>query len=278
MTRHQPGPVPGGPDETSAGMATIQLNTSVPNAARIYDYLLGGKDNFAADRKAAELIGRQIPHSAAAAHQNRAFLGRVVRLLADTGIRQFLDIGSGLPTKANVHQIAQQVDPASRVVYVDYDVLAVSHARALLQKGSDYVTVVPGDLRDPGKIIRDTEDLLDFSQPVAILLFAILHFLRDDEKPHEVVRTLTDALPAGGALALSHITNEGIGEDKSRAAQQVYEAASAPVVPRSLAEMWPFFDGLALLAPGVTDIALWPVRQVAPEIPLSFYGGVGIKA
>jgi O-methyltransferase involved in polyketide biosynthesis len=268
----------GGPEGSMAGRATLRLDTRTPNAARIYDLLLGGKDNYAADRAAAERIARHVLHCAAAARQNRRFLGRTVRLLAESGIRQFLDIGSGLPTRSNVHEIAQAVLPESRVVYVDYDSVAVSHAKALLEKGSDGVTAVAGDLRDPGRIIRGAQGLLDFTKPVAVLVFAVLHFLADDDKPHEIVRALTDALPPGGALAVSHVTGEGIGPDKSRAAQQVYQRASAPVTPRGLQEITRFFDGLELAEPGVTDIALWPAAEAGEKIPLSFYGGVGVKA
>jgi hypothetical protein len=271
-------PANGDAEASSAERAPLRLDTTTPNVARIYDFLLGGKDNYAADRAAAERVLREIPHSAVAAQQNRAFLGRAVRLLADSGIRQFLDIGSGLPTRSNVHEIAQRAVPKSRVVYVDYDSVVVGHARALLEKGSPGVSVVVGDLRDPGKVIRDTEGLLDFREPVAVLLFAILHFLRDDDKPHEVVRTLADALAAGGALAVSHITGEGTALEKNLAAQQVYQGASAPVVPRSREEVTCFFDGLELMEPGVADINLWPVKAAEPDTPLSFYGGVAWKA
>jgi S-adenosyl methyltransferase len=271
-------PANGEAEASSAEWAPLRLDTTTPNVARIYDFLLGGKSNYAADRAAAERVLREIPHSAVAAQQNRAFLGRAVRLLADSGIRQFLDIGSGLPTRSNVHEIAQRAVPKSRVVYVDYDSVVVGHARALLEKGSPGVSVVVGDLRDPGKVIRDTERLLDFREPVAVLLFAILHFLRDDDEPHEVVRTLTNALAAGGALAVSHITGEGTAPEKNLAAQQVYQGASAPVVPRSRDEVTRFFDGLELMEPGVADINLWPVKAAEPDTPLSFYGGVAWKA
>jgi hypothetical protein len=271
-------PANGEAEASSAEWAPLRLDTTTPNVARIYDFLLGGKSNYAADRAAAKRVLSEIPHSAVAAQQNRAFLRRAVRLLADSGIRQFLDIGSGLPTRSNVHEIAQRAVPKSRVVYVDYDSVVVGHARALLEKGSPGVSVVVGDLRDPGKVIRDTEGLLDFRKPVAVLLFAILHFLRDDDKPHEVVRTLTDALAAGGALAVSHITGEGTAPEKNLAAQQVYQGASAPVVPRSRDEVTRFFDGLELMEPGVVDINLWPVKAAEPDTPLSFYGGVAWKA
>ena len=253
------------------------LDTSVPNVARIYDFMLGGKDHFAADRDAAERVMREIPHSALACRQNRDFLGRAVRLLAAQGIRQFLDIGSGLPTRDNVHEIAQAAAPGSRVVYVDYDNIVVTHARALLEKGSDGVLVVQGDVREPGKIISEAKALIDFSEPVAILLFAILHFLPDEDDPYGIVGTLADALVPGSAVAISHLTGEGTERAKGRAAQQVYQGASAPAVPRSRQEIARFFDGLDLIDPGATDINLWPARSLEPAAPLTFYGGVAWK-
>ncbi len=229
MTGNQAGH--GGRSEpcSAEDMTTIRLDTSVPNAARIYDYLLGGKDNYAADREAAGQIVKAIPHARAAAQQNREFLRRVVEQLAQEGIRQFLDIGSGLPTTPNVHQVAQGISPGCRVVYVDYDSVAVSHAKARLESGN--VTAIGGDLRDPGQILRDSKALLDFSEPVAVLLFAVLHFLRDGEGPHGIVLTLKDALAPGSALAVSHITSAGIGPEKSREAEMVYRGASAPGRP-----------------------------------------------
>jgi O-methyltransferase involved in polyketide biosynthesis len=259
-------------------MTTINLDTSVPNAARIYDYLLGGKDNFQTDRQAGDQIAACIPHAAAAAFQNRQFLGRVVENLAERGIRQFLDIGSGLPTRSSVHQIAQRVDPSCRVVYVDYDAVAVAHAKALLEKGSEeHVTAIGGDLRDPERIIGDARHLLDFSQPVAVLLVAVLHFLPDSDQPHKNVLRLTESLPAGSAIAVSHITAEGIDPERSLAAQKIYQGASAPAVPRTRVETSLFFDGLDLVPPGVTDIGLWPEQIGRTKLPLSFYGGVGMK-
>jgi hypothetical protein len=213
-----PGPRPPAGHAAALGrLAAPELDTTVANVARIYDCLLGGKDNFAADRAAAETVMREIPHSALACSQNRGFLPRVVRALADAGIRQFLDIGSGLPTRSNVHEIAQRAAPACRVVYVDYDRVVVAHARALLEKGSPGVLAVEGDLRDPRAIIGKARALIDFSEPVDVLLFAVLHFLTDAEQPREVVRALAEALAPGSAVALSHITDEGVGPDKGLA-------------------------------------------------------------
>jgi O-methyltransferase involved in polyketide biosynthesis len=270
--------VDGTEEEMRGTLAALGLDTSTPNVARIYDFLLGGKDNFAADRDAAERVMREIPHSALACRQNRDFLGRAVHhLAAEEGIRQFLDIGSGLPTRRNVHEIAQAVAPGARVVYVDYDHIVAAHARALLEKGSPGVLVVEGDLRDPAKIIGDAGGLLDFSEPVAVLLFAILHFLPDQDEPCGIVRNLTEVLSPGSAVAISHITDEGVEPDKGLAAQKVYQGASAPAIPRSRHDITRFFDGLDLMDPGVTDINLWPEQAVGPSVPLTFYGGLARK-
>lgn len=269
---------PQGDNGLAGPLATPEFDVGTPNVARIYDYMIGGKDSFAADRAAAEQVLEQLPFAAGACQQNRAFLGRVVTSLAEQGIRQFLDIGSGLPTQRNVHEIAQAAAPGSRVVYVDYDPLVLAHARALLTSNDQgSVAYVEADLRDPEKIISGAGGLLDFSQPVALLLFAILHFVRDDEQPQLIVRTLTEVLAPRSALAISHITGEETEPEKGRAAQQVYQGASAPAVPRSRQEITRFFDGLTLTKPGVVDIADWPQRITGPGTPLSFYGGVATK-
>jgi O-methyltransferase involved in polyketide biosynthesis len=267
------------PADSAAGRARLAsvLDTSIPNAARIYDFMLGGKDHFAADRGAAERVLREIPYSALACHQNREFLARVVRALADAGLRQFLDIGCGLPGSWNVHEIAQAAAPGARVVYADCDRMVVVHARALLEKGSPAVMAVEGDLRDPEKIIGRARGLIDFNEPVAVLLFAVLHFLTDAEQPHQLVRSLTGALAPGSAVALSHVTGEGTGPDESLAAQEVYRDASVPAVPRSCRDIKRFLDGLDLVAPGVTDINDWPTRPSGPGAPLTLYGGVARK-
>jgi hypothetical protein len=257
--------------------AVSGLDISIPNVARIYDFLLGGKDNFAADREAAGKILQELPCAALACRQNREFLTRVVRVLADSGVRQFLDIGSGLPAQDNVHEVAQAAAPDSRVVYVDYDNVVVSHARALLESGSPRVAVIEADARDPGKILEVAGGLIDFGEPVAVLMFAVLHFLTDADQPREVVRSLTEALVPGSALALSHVTGDGIAPDAGPAVQQVYQGASAPVLPRSHQDISGFFDGLDLVEPGVTDINLWPGKSSGPLAPLTLYGGLARK-
>jgi len=253
------------------------LDTGIPNVARIYDYLLGGKDNFAVDRDAAERILQARPAAALACRQNRRFLTSVVQILAFSGIRQFLDIGCGLPAKYNVHEIAQAAAPDSRVVYVDYDHVVVSHAEVLLKGGSPQVVVVEADLRDPQKILDGAERLIDFGEPVAVLMFAVLHFLTDADQPRKAVRGLTEALAPGSTVALSHVTGEGTDPAAGQAAPQVYRGASAPLVPRSRQDIARFFDGLNLMEPGVTDINLWPGKPSGPRSPLALYGGLARK-
>ena len=180
----------------------MKIDASVPNAARVYDCFLGGKDNFAVDRELAQKILEVLPDTADVCRDNRDFLQRAVRFLAgEAGIRQFLDIGSGLPTMGNVHEVAQEAAPGVRVAYVDYDPVVLSHARALLAKGKD-VVVAEGDLRSPEAILADerVRQLIDFSQPVAVLLVAMLHFVTDADRPYDAVRTLVDALAPGSYL------------------------------------------------------------------------------
>ncbi len=215
-----------------------------------------------------------MPHCAEAAGENRAFLGQVVHHLAGLGIRQFLDIGSGLPTADNVHQVAKRADPACSVVYVDNDVVVLAHARANLAE--DGVFVAEGDVREPVGIIAAAKELLDFSEPVAVLMFAVLHFLPGTDDPHAIIRALTEPLAPGSAVAISHITGDDTDQERSIAAQQVYAAASAPAVPRGLGDVERFFTGLRLMPPGVVDIRTWQRRNPDLTAPLAFYGGVGL--
>ena len=283
--------VAGWPESVPSSIAPL-VNTSIPNVARIYDYLLGGKDNFAADRDAADELLALMPDARTACHQNRVFLQRAVRFLArEAGIRQFIDIGTGLPAQGNVHEIAQQTAPDARVVYVDYDPMVVSHAQALLATAPT-VTVINGDLRHPGKILADPSlhKLIDFTQPVAILLVAILHFIADDEHPYQIADILKAAMPPGSYLVLSHITSDEVSEETSRKAQAVYDRATAPVCPRSHGAIRRFFDGLETgFEPGVTDVSrpqAWAPRMPCePELthPIVFegraliYAGIGRK-
>jgi SAM-dependent methyltransferase len=262
----------------------MKIDASVPNAARVYDYLLGGKDNFAVDRELAQKILEVLPDTAEVCRGNREFLQRAVRFLAaEAGIRQFLDIGPGLPTMGNVHEIAQEAAPGARVAYVDYDPVVLSHARALLAKGED-VVVVEGDLRSPEAIIADerVRELIDFSQPVAVLLVAVLHFVPDADQPYDAVRTLLDALAPGSYLVLTHSTPDDVADDVTEAMKGVYSNASAQVAPRSFEEVARFFDGLEPVAPGLVNVTLWrpglsarrPARSQGRSL---IYGGVARK-
>jgi len=255
------------------------LDVTVPNVARIYDYILGGKDHFEADRVAAEQILAVIPGGSGPARMNRAFLGRVVEFLAaERGIRQFLDIGSGLPTASNVHEIAQQVRPDARVVYADNDPVVVLHAQAILADRANGVAAVRGDLRDPAGITASprVRELIDFSEPVAVLLFAVLQFVSDADDPRVLLARFRDVMAPGSALALSHVTDDNLDEEVGRAGRAVYQGASVPMVPRSRERIEGFFAGLDLLPPGVVGIKHWPEPDPGGAAPL-FYGGVAVK-
>jgi S-adenosyl methyltransferase len=268
-------------EQLTAQLTGRGLDITVPNVARIYDYFLGGKDNFEADRRAAAELVKLIPDVALAARRNRDFLGRVVEYLAGAGIRQFLDIGSGLPSADSVHQIAQAVAPAVRVVYVDYDPVVVLHSQVLLEDKSKGVAVIEADFRNPSSITGDprVRELIDFTQPAAILMLAILHFVTDAERPGEIAGHFRDVMAPGSYLALSHITDEDVPAEDSRAAQRVYQSASAPAVPRSHGQIIQFFDGLQIVEPGLVDVGYWPEPspRIAPATRRLLYGGVAVK-
>lgn len=272
-----------GPPSCAASDLDLKpFDVSVPNVARMYDYLLGGKDNFHSDRDAVEKLKKILPDAELACHQNRRFLERVVHFLVDgCGIRQIIDIGAGLPTRRNVHQIAQEAAPGTRVVYVDYDAVVVRHAEALLAENGR-VAVVQSDLRTPRELLmhHNVRRMIDFAQPVAILVLATLHFIADDEHPREIVRLLRTTMAPGSYLALSHITADGVGPDASRAARGIYANASAPAIPRPRDQILRFFDDMELLPPGLVNIDAWPMTVVQhPREPsrLLMYGGVARK-
>jgi SAM-dependent methyltransferase len=262
--------------------APTEIDATIPNGARIYDFMLGGKDNFASDQAAAEQMIEANPAAPLTARANRAFLGRAVRYLArDEGIRQFLDLGTGLPTQHNVHQAAQQVTPDARVVYVDYDPVVVMHGRALLAN-DDTVTVIEGDLRQPEEILTDpgTRRLIDFDEPVAVLLVAILHFIGDDDDPAGIVARLRDAMAPGSYLVVSHTASESPTAVMA-AAQQGFRLAGAPLTPRTRDQVRRFFDGYELVDPGVVEVSQWrpPAGEPATTAPSAWtiVGGVGRK-
>jgi hypothetical protein len=241
--------------------APAGLDTRVPNVARMYDYLLGGKDNFAADRAAAQQLLAVIPDVAAIAADNRAFLGRAVRYLTSEGITQFLDLGSGLPTRSNVHEVAQQNAPGTRVVYVDYDPVVALHGRALLASGTD-VEVLHADLAEPFSVLEhpDLLRVLDLSRPVGLICTSSLHFLPDEADPWGIIARYRDRLCPGSYLAITHAPARVPGEDPEHDednAAEVFRQTSAPLHMRTLPEIQRFFDGFELVAPGVVFMQDW---------------------
>jgi O-methyltransferase involved in polyketide biosynthesis len=267
------------------GTGPVGIDTSVPNVARIYDYILGGKDNFAADRQAAQELLAAVPDIAGVVRDNRLFIGRVVRFLAgEAGIRQFLDLGAGLPTQNCVHEMAQAIAPDARVVYIDNDPVVCSHGRALLGP-RDKVGFVFGDLRRPAEILRHPEVLagIDFSQPVGVLCACALHFVPDEEEPHQIIAGYRDHLAPGSYLAITHGITAATPEDDPdgmvQSVTNVYKNASAQMHVRSVKEIERFFGGMEILKPGVVwmadwrpDPGTWPAGR-----PDSLYGGVGRK-
>jgi hypothetical protein len=257
------------------------LDTSVAHQARVYDYYLGGKDHYAADRDAGDAYREVFPDLVFTARANRAFLGRVVRYLAgEAGIRQFLDIGTGIPTAGNTHQVAQEIAPESRVVYVDYDPVVLAHARALLVSHDAGATeYVDADLRDTGTILGQAGRLLDFTRPVAVSLLAILHAVPDADDPYAIVARLMNAVPPGSYLTLSHMgadllapeTNEGLQDITGRMSQQQYAYRTREQVAR-------FFDGTDLVAPGLVRVEEWRPEPGAGEAARSsLWCGAGRK-
>lgn len=260
------------------------IDMTRPHAARMYDYYLGGKDHFAIDRETAERAIASWPGVRTAARENRAFLGRAVRCLAtEAGVRQFLDVGTGLPSANNVHQVAQAIAPDSRVVYVDNDPIVLVHARALLASGPlGQTAYIQADLREPERILADPaiRETLDLSQPVALMLLAILHFIPDEDGPAQIMATLMDALPSGSYLVASHVTAEhdpdGIG-----GLERTYRASGVPAQARSAAEFAAVaFAGLDLVDPGVVLVSQWRPAGEAPRpsaAEVSAYAGVARK-
>ena len=240
------------------GFAPSQIDTTTPHPARMYDAYLGGKDNYPADREAVRQVLRAAPEVRDTARANRAFLRRAVRYLAgEAQIGQFIDIGTGIPTAGNVHQVAAEVAPGARVAYVDNDPIVHVHASALLT-GSGTTRIVLADLRDPEAILAHPKvgELIDFGQPVGLLLVAILHFITDAENPARIVATLRDALAPGSYLVLSHATGDFRAE-AARQAAAVYDRATATVTLRTHAQIAALFDGWDLVEPGLVQLPLW---------------------
>jgi O-methyltransferase involved in polyketide biosynthesis len=256
-----------------------RITTEVPHSARLWNYWLGGTDNFASDRAAGDEIARQLPSIIDMAVADRAFLGRMVRhLVGERGIRQILDIGSGLPTADNTHQVAQAIAPDARVVYVDNDPLVLVHARALLSSTPEGATeYVEADLNEPEAILAAARRTLDFSRPVAVTLLGILHFLRDDDAALDVVARLVDALPAGSYLAVAHGCDD-INRQAAETIQAYWNEHGTPKIKyRSAAEITRFFAGLELLEPGVVSCSRWRPGPGDPDIDVNQYCGVARK-
>jgi SAM-dependent methyltransferase len=257
------------------------LDTSKPNVARVYDYLLGGKDNFAADRAAAQRLVSLAPAVQRSAIENRRFLRRAVRFVAEAGVDQFLDIGAGLPTQGAVHEIVHEVSPRARVAYVDYDPVVVLHGNVLLTEPGLSV-VVQADVRRPAELLRHPviRQHLDFSRPVAVILVAVLHFVSDEDDPAGIVTAFRDALAPGSYLVLSHVSNDNLA-DKSVAGhvKKLYENSSEQVTARGAGEIARFFDGFDLLEPGLVPTVEWrPVRGERPVGVIDYgMGGVARK-
>jgi hypothetical protein len=273
------GPTP--TDGERQGLAPDAIDTSRPHPARIYDYLLGGYDNYEVDRQAAEHLLASVPIDVRQlARDNRAFLRRAVRVVAEAGVRQFLDLGTGIPTSPNTHEVAREVVADARVVYVDNDPIVAAHAGARLTStpGTGFIL---GDVRDPKSILDHpvVREVIDFGEPVALLLVAVLHFIGDEHDPEAIVATLTEALPSGSYLVISHGVWEGNPEGADEAVE-VYQRSTAGITGRSSARVTGFFEGFELLDPGLVPVHAW-----RPDHPADgpggtdggVHGAVGVK-
>ena len=280
MTASSSPPEPGRSDQARVPPG---INTGVAHPARMYDYYLGGKDNFPVDREAADRMIAASPGVREGARQNRAFLRRAVRYLAgEAGIRQFLDIGTGIPTQGNTHEVARATAPDARVAYVDNDPIVITHARALLsghEQGT--ITVAEADLRQPDLILTDPEvqHAVDLDRPLAVLLVAILMFLDDSDGPHRIVERLKAAMAPGSYLVISHTTPDFNPEAAARGVR-AYDRATSPMTMRGREEILRFFDGLELVDPGLVQVSRWRPDAPIPQIPGGHpwvWAGVGLK-
>jgi hypothetical protein len=269
---------------TEQGLRADQIDTSRAHPARMYDYYLGGKDNYEVDRIAAEKVRAAMPNVMDAARVNRAFMQRAVRAVVGGGIRQIIDIGTGIPTSPNTHEIAQAIDPQTSVAYVDNDPIVGVHANARL-RGVGATGFVLADIRDPRAVLEHptVRSLIDFERPIGLNLLAVMHFVRDEEDPWGIVAALRDALPAGSVMILSHVTADvrvGLADqdDRLKEAVHVYEGATSSITLRPIPQIRAFFDGFEVEEPGVVTCAEWrPDPDTWNEAPIGFYGGVGRK-
>jgi len=266
---------------TSGSHDRPTFDTSVAHIARVYDYWLGGKDNYAADRKAGDAALEAFPYIAGGVRANRAYLARVVRYLAgEAGIRQFLDIGTGIPTANNTHEVAQDIAPDSRVVYVDNDPIVLAHARALLTSSSQGTTAyLDADFRDVDRILTVAAETLDFSKPVAVMLIAILHLIDAEADPHATVAKLVDAVPPGSYLAISHLSSDIMASPaRTEAHDRLRELMHEKQTLRNREQVASFFTGLELVEPGLVPITQWrPASEIEAKSPTALWGGVALK-
>jgi O-methyltransferase involved in polyketide biosynthesis len=271
---------PAGPEEAN-DTAQSGIDTTVPHSARIWNYWLGGKDNFAVDRAAGDAWEATFPGMRDIARASRSFLTRSIAYLADdAGIRQFLDVGTGLPTAENTHQVAQRIAPQARIVYVDNDPLVLAHARALLTSTPEGATAyIHADLRDPDKILAEAADTLDFTEPIALILSGVLGHVVDIGQARSIVRGLLDGLPSGSYLSLNDGTSVIAREELEQATQDYNDSGALPYVQRTPEEIASFFDGLELVKPGVVSCPRWrPDRALGdPPAELDAFGGIGRK-
>ncbi|MEH1127547.1 SAM-dependent methyltransferase [Micromonospora sp. CPCC 206061] len=259
--------------------APESIDIERPSVARMYDYYLGGSHNFAVDRAAAQALIAAIPEAPLMAQANRAFLRRTVRYLVEAGVRQFLDIGSGIPTVGNVHEIAQEVAPDARVAYVDVDPVAVAHSREILS-GNDQAVVIQEDIRHPERILDhpDIHKLINFDQPVALMIVAVLHFVSDDAQPAHIVKTLRRPLVPGSYLVLSQASHEGRSDEEREQAIAIYEQTDSPLAYRGRDEVAQFFHGFEMVEPGLVWVPEWrpDTPESAEDAERAVYiGGVG---
>jgi hypothetical protein len=268
-----------GAQDGNSRLAAAGIDVNVPQSARVYDFLLGGKDNFAADRAVGAALIDQVPSLPVMIKANRAFLARVVRyLVSEAGIRQFLDIGTGIPTANNVHEVAQNIAPETRVLYVDYDPVVLAHARALMTGSpAGKTSFILADLREPEAILASPAlaSTLDLDEPIALMLIGILHHMHDDEHPERIIATLLDALPSGSYMAVTHPSAD-FDEVAMVSLAATAEQSGIPYVPRSKAEIERLFAGLELVEPGVAPILGWrPDPDTSTDVN-SVYGWAAV--
>jgi hypothetical protein len=267
------------------GRELAEIDTSIASEARVYDYLLGGVDNFEIDRQVAERQGEAaggIEYAKAGVRLNRVYLGQAARYLAgEAGMRQFLDIGTGIPTMGNVHQVAQEVAPDSRVVCVDYDPVVLAHAHTLMQSTPQGAAAfIQGDFREPGHILEQAAETLDFDKPVAVMMIALLHFFRDSDDPYSLVSQIMAAVPSGSYLAMSHMTADLEPDKMGPLAESPGDEAQYVFVMRTREQVAKFFDGLEMVGPGISPLADWLPDEEKPTFPASarmHWCGIGRK-